>query len=133
ESTNGAIKSHIGLVGEIVHVLPAVVAIVDVGGGIGRRGRAVVRGTKARARGDVAVAGRAVARQAVDAGVGREAVLDACRERVDVRANKIAFLRIHRHVLGRLAVGHGARQVATQVGLLVLAAQAVVVDGDRQV
>ncbi len=127
------VPAQVGLVGEVVHLLPARVAAVDRGRVVRRAGGAVEARGEGRAGGHIGVAGLAVARQAVDAHGRRQLPLDARRQRVRVRRQEVVVLRVHRHVLGRHAVRHRAHQVGAQVRRLVARAQAVIVQRDRQV
>ena len=119
------IPAQIGLVREIFHVLPAGVAAVD-GGAV--RGR-VERCT----RGGVRVLRLAVARQAVDGLVARQAVFDPRRQGVHVGAQEVIGLCVNGYAGCGVAGRRRAHQVRAQIGCLVFGAQAVVVQRDRQV
>ncbi|MPM40267.1 hypothetical protein SDC9_86907 [bioreactor metagenome] len=125
------VPAQVGLVREVVHFLPAGMAAVDGRGGVVAI-RANARGA-AGTGGGIAVARGAVACQAGELGVGREAIVDARGERVDVGLQEVVALCIDRHVAGGMALGRGADQEAAQVGHVVLAAEAVVVHGHVQV
>ncbi|MNN68604.1 hypothetical protein D3C81_1843300 [compost metagenome] len=118
---------------EIFHVLPAGVAAVQHAGRADRVVGRVQHRAVGGSRGGVAVVRLAVSRQAGEFEVGRKAVGDARGDRVHVGIQEVAVLRIDRHTRGGAAVGHRAHEVAAQVGMLVLGAQAIVVQRDGQV
>ena len=118
----------VGLVDEVLDLLPALVRAQGDGRGAG----AWVVGAEAGctcAGDDVAVVGLAHAGQVGDARVLVELIAQTGADDVDVGTEEIIVLRVHRHVFGRLAVRYGADQEAAHVGIVV-GLETVVVERD---
>ena len=127
EPAKDAIQMQVGLVHEVIDVLPALVS-AERGGRCTRIGRIHAEYAGARAGDDVAVVCLAIAGQVGDAGVLIELVAQADGEDVDVRTEEVLALGVDRHVLGGFAIGHGTDQKAPHVGI-VIGVEAVVIEG----